>query len=262
MFGAQSHFFTRSSFAALTGVQAELGRMSDQAELGRMSDGSRRHSSSDESPPWVCEKCAKKHDPEMGCGEVIQPSDIEVAYVESTKDIDDVLGYSHTHRSYEDAMGCDKCKEGQRRKRRKAAEAAAGLQGPWNQSFRVANLGHTHTNRLGQQEQALTCPIGPGPSSYDPSLNCMRDARGNAVCSDGLFYPPGCPKTPPDQYFSPGVTPDEVIGGIIQGKIPAPRSGGGSPAGPGSTGGTSTGTLIAAGAGALGLGALLFVLFK
>lgn len=43
-------------------------------------------------------------------------------------------------------------------------------------------------------------PIGPIPggqgayaidSQIDPYLNCMRDARGNAVCSDGQRRPPG-----------------------------------------------------------------------
>ena len=35
--------------------------------------------------------------------------------------------------------------------------------------------------------------------SYDPTLNCMKDARGNTLCSDGGRYPPGCTHTPPDQ---------------------------------------------------------------
>lgn len=55
---------------------------------------------------------------------------------------------------------------------------------------------------LGQQAATYQCPPGmPGivgpegqaafPVTYDPNLNCMRDARGNTVCSDGTRYPPG-----------------------------------------------------------------------
>jgi hypothetical protein len=62
--------------------------------------------------------------------------------------------------------------------------------------------------------------------TVDPTLNCMRDARGNTICSDGKHYPPGCPTTPPDSAFSPGITPDVTTGSRIEGQIPAPRSAG------------------------------------
>lgn len=68
-----------------------------------------------------------------------------------------------------------------------------------------------------------SCPVGAATGPYDPSLNCMRDARGNTVCSDGKHYPPGCPRTPPAEYFTPGVTPDVTTNGRIEGQIPAPR---------------------------------------
>lgn len=188
--------------------------------------------------------------------------------VETTADIDEVLDYhqegrsvhdSNVHRSADERMGCKKCKEGQRR-RRKEAEAYGQIYNM--RGIPVSNLGHTHRIRMGQGTQEYTCPATPPTAAYDPSLNCMRDARGNAVCSDGLRYPPGCPHTPPDQYFTPGVTPDVVNGGILEGQVPPPRSGGASssPSSPG--GGPSTATVVAAGAGALGLGALLFVLFR
>jgi hypothetical protein len=120
-------------------------------------------------------------------------------------------------------------------------------------SFPVVNM-----KSMGQVSQEVACPISP--PALDPSLNCMRDARGNAVCSDGAYYPPGCPHTPPDSYFTPGVTPDYVSGGVIQGQVPPPR---GAAAGPGAPGApASTTAMVVAGAGALGIGALLFVLFR
>lgn len=241
MFG-QSHLFAPNypRFSPLGGVAVELGRGGDS---------SRKHSKY--SPPWVCEKCAKKHPAEMGCGEVVQdPSGLEEAEVETTRDIDDVLGGVHAHRTVEEQMGCKKCKEGQRKKRARQA-----YDNPMNvmRGLPVTNMGHTH---LGQNGASYTCPVGPAPSSWDPTLNCMRDARGNAVCSDGLRYPPGCPHTPPDQYFTPGVTPDVVNGGILEGQVPAPRAAGSTGGGP------STGTVIAAAGGALALGGLLLFLFK
>ena len=67
--------------------------------------------------------------------------------------------------------------------------------------------------------------------------------------------------TPPDSYFTPGITPDVIQGGFIQGQIPAPRGAGGvAPSAPGAA--PSTVTMVAAGAGAVGIGALLFALFK
>ncbi len=185
--------------------------------------------------------------------------------VDTTQDIDEVLDYhqegravhdSNVHRSADERMGCKKCKEGQRRRRRQEAEGY-GLIYNMRGGIRVANLGHTHLSQTGA---SYTCPVGPAPTSYDPSLNCMRDARGNAVCSDGLRYPPGCPHTPPDQYFTPGITPDVVNGGILEGQVPAPRSGGSASSSP--DGGPSTGTVVAAGAGAIGLGALLLFIFR
>lgn len=213
---------------ALGGVSQELSRGGDSS----------RHRSK-ESPPWVCEKCAKKHDPEMGCGE--------------TTDEEEELGCRRHHATEEDEMGCDKCKEGQRRKRKRAAEeaAAANLYG----AYRVMNtqaMGHTHRIMIGQTSQEYTCPVAPPVD--DPTLHCQRDKRGNAVCSDGRYFPPGCPNTPPDSAFTSDIAEDEVVGGVLQAKIPAPRGAGAS-----SAGGVSPAIVI--GAGALGLG-LLYMLFR
>lgn len=235
MFG-QTHVFSPNypRFSPMGGALLELGRGGDSS----------RHKQK-VSPPWVCSKCAKKHPDEMGCPEKIEkPGTRDYYEVETTEDVDQVLGADHVHRSAEEQMGCDKCQD---RRRKKKAQAPYNMRG-----LPVSNLGHTHLSQTGAE---YTCPVGPTPS-YDPTLNCMRDARGNAVCSDGSHYPPDCPKTPPAQYFTPGVTPDVVSGSQIEGQIPPPRA-------PGSTGGgPSTGTIVAAAGGALGLGALLFFLFK
>lgn len=82
-----------------------------------------------------------------------------------------------------------------------------------------------HGRRLGAPTE-YACPLTE--PSYPDDLNCMRDARGNAICSNGSHFPPGCPNTPPDRYFSPGITPDVTTGGRIEGQIPPPSSGGSS----------------------------------
>lgn len=112
------------------------------------------------------------------------------------------------------------------------------------------------------------CPFTPPPTPgspaafavvTDPTLNCMRDARGNAVCSDGSHYPPGCPHTPPDEVFTPGITPDVTTNGRIEGQIPPPRGGAAAaPAAPGAAAAPSSGPspVLMVGAGALGAGLL------
>jgi hypothetical protein len=261
MFG-QSHLFSPAypRFFALGGATAELARGGDSSrKKGK------------ESPPWVCEKCARKHDPSMGCGEVViyDPANLWAYSVETTEDIDQVLDSSlagdHFHRTEAESMGCKKCQD----RRRKPKKQPEGYYTPFNMhgtqhGIQVANLGRTHRVMMGQAAQDYTCPVATA-TSYDPSLNCMRDVRGNFVCSDGRRGPPGCPSTPPDQYFTPGVTPDIINGSILEGQVPPPRGGSGPApvAGGGApSGGVSTTTVVAAGAGALGLGALLFFLFK
>lgn len=112
------------------------------------------------------------------------------------------------------------------------------------------------------------CPFTPPPAPgsaaaafaviTDPTLNCMRDARGNAVCSDGSHYPPGCPHTPPDSVFTPGITPDVTTNGRIEGQIPAPRGGAAPAEAPGVAAAPSSGPspALMIGAGALGAGLL------
>jgi hypothetical protein len=140
-------------------------------------------------------------------------------------------------------------------------------------------------NSLGQQAATYGCPWTPpnkaqgGEGAYavttDPTLNCMRDARGNTVCSDGSHFPPGCPHTPPPEFFSPGVTPDITNAqGMIEGQIPAPRGAGSAPAAapaaaPTAAASTPTGgpsPLLLVGGGALGTAALAtaayFLFFK
>lgn len=94
-------------------------------------------------------------------------------------------------------------------------------------------------------------------ATVDPTLNCMRDARGNTICSDGSHYPPGCPKTPPDSAFSPGITPDVTTGGRIEGQIPAPRSAGFA-AVTGAGGGLVAPLVIGGGVAAAALAAFLY----
>lgn len=77
----------------------------------------------------------------------------------------------------------------------------------------------------------------------------MSDARGNTVCSDGSHYPPGCPHTPPPEYFTPGITPDVTTGGRIEGQIPAPRAAGSAPGGGGFP-------VVPVAAGVVGVGAI------
>lgn len=294
MFG-QTHFFTQSRFSALAGVNTELG----------CGGGDKKCRKSKESPPWVCEKCAKKHPPEMGCGEDaggpaddlrrrpgvwVEPDETKIDYDRTTRDVDDTLDDdSHRHEGPHEALGCDKCKEGQRKKRKKAQQEAEesarrnrspALYQPYQmhgQAYRVTNLGHTHRVQMGQTAVDVPCPIS-GATSYDPTLNCMLDARGNAICSDGTRFPPGCPHTPPQQYFTPGVTPDFIDAqGMIEGQQPPPRAAGsagasGTPAAPAAAApagapvqvpsGTSPVTIAVAGAGAIGLGVVLFSLFK
>lgn len=263
---SRMHLFSPSypSFAPLGGVMQELAGGGDSSRK-----------KSKVSPPWVCEKCAKKHPSELGCGEtsyevvegevIPDPSDTAGYYfVRTTDDVDAVLGCGRHQPEVGEQLGCDKCKEGQRKKRKKAAEAAAQNANGWGTLYnmrgpiRVTNMGHTHRVTIGQTTQNLACPLTA--PALDPSLNCMRDARGNAVCSDGTYYPPGCPHTPPDSYFTPGVTPDYVANGIIQGQVPPPRGGASAPGAPGAP--ASTGTVVAAGAGVIGIGALLFMLFR
>lgn len=112
--------------------------------------------------------------------------------------------------------------------------------------------------RLGAAAEYV-CPVTE--PSYDPTLNCMRDARGNAVCSDGSHYPPGCPHTPPDQYFTPGVTPDVTTGGRIEGQLPAPRAAGSAGSAPGASSSLST-ILPVAGVGAAILAVVGYFTFK
>lgn len=143
--------------------------------------------------------------------------------------------------------------------------------------FRIVNLGYGLGQQQTQGPTPATNPTPPTPATYgcpytppgtpagqaafevstDPNLNCMRDARGNAVCSDGSHYPPGCPHTPPDSVFTPGITPDVTTNGRIEGQIPAPRGGGTSPTASGAAAEASISSpILMAGAGALGAAVL------
>jgi hypothetical protein len=116
--------------------------------------------------------------------------------------------------------------------------------------------------------------VGAYPVTYDPNLNCMKDARGNTICSDGSHYPPGCPKTPPPEYFSPGITPDVTTNGMIEGQIPPPKNQAAAPAAapaaqasvPAAAPSGGPSPVLLVGAGALGTAALAtaayFLFFK
>ena len=124
-------------------------------------------------------------------------------------------------------------------------------------------------HRVMGQTKTYPCPlVQPAPSgatpfsaydiSVDPTLNCQRDARGNAVCWNGVYNPPGCPHTPPDSVFSPGIAPDEIHNGILEAKVPAPRAAGSTGgSGTGSGGGSSLVAPVAVG-GLIGAGLLYY----
>jgi hypothetical protein len=200
-------------------------------QLSRGGDSSRKHKG---EPILKCRRCAKeeeerqKRENGMGCGYEPPEGDQEVPDETSEATLD---------------LGCDKC-QGRRRKKKRAMDTSTmpigvlRLQGqevlgqvplastpvmprPTAPRATMAGSCPGHT-RLGQ-----TCPAGSVP--LDPTLNCQHDARGNAVCSNGLHFPPGCPKTPPEEYFSPGIAPDEVHGGILEAKIPPARGTPGAP---------------------------------
>lgn len=182
-------------------------------------------------PILKCRRCAKeeedrqKREKGIGCGYEAPPETPDEETSEATLD-----------------LGCDKCK-GRRKKKRipNTSIMPSGMlnlqgrgmlgqvplaQAPdtlWS-AGRSPELGRSCPGhaRLGQ-----TCPAGAVP--LDPTLNCQRDARGNTVCSNGLYFPPGCPKTPPEDYFSPGIAPDEVHGSILEAKIPPARGTPGAP---------------------------------
>lgn len=187
----------------------------------------RRHKG---NPILKCRRCAKEEEERqkkgIGCGYEPPPDAQDDETSEATLD-----------------LGCDKCQD-RRKKKKKAATTSIfpsgilSLQGQgmlgevplmrlpadgWAPS-RAPQMGRSCSGhaRMGQQ-----CPAGTVP--LDPTLNCQRDARGNAVCSNGLYFPPGCPKTPPEEYFSPGIAPDEVHGSVLEAKIPAPRGSSGAP---------------------------------
>lgn len=105
----------------------------------------------------------------------------------------------------------------------------------------------------------------PGATAYaistpDPTLNCMRDARGNALCSDGTRFPPGCPTTPPEQYFTPGITPDVTTGNRIEGQQPPPRAAGSVAGAP--SGGSPIVPIAAGAAGLAAIGTVAYFLLR
>jgi hypothetical protein len=73
--------------------------------------------------------------------------------------------------------------------------------------YRVVNLG-----------QAAICP--EPPTAKD--LNCQQTPDGGVLCSDGTYFPPGCPSAPP--VTIPGVTPYTRENGELKLSTPAPHS--------------------------------------
>lgn len=136
-------------------------------------------------------------------------------------------------------LGCKKCQDGRRKRKKRQEQAQSYIPDTSTMPVSQWNLEGPRMMRgdirheLGHQALGQTCPL-TAPTSWPSDLNCQRDARGNAVCSNGMYFPPGCPHTPPDEYFSGGIAPDEVVNGVLQAKAPAPRGGlstvvGGSP---------------------------------
>lgn len=209
-------------------------------QLSRGGDSSRKHKG---EPILRCRRCAKeeeerqKREKGIGCGYEALPDEEEILDETSEATLD---------------LGCDKCQDRRRKKKRamntsimpsgmlrlqgqevlgqvQLVQRPATAWAPPRPAMAGSCPGHA---RMGQ-----TCPTGTVP--LDPTLNCQHDARGNTVCSNGLYFPPGCPKTPPDEYFSPGIAPDEVQGTIIQAKIPPARGTAGAPPLVGSDSGSS-----------------------
>lgn len=180
MFG-QSHLFAPNypRFLPMGGAVIGLGR----------GDSSRKKNPG--PPPWACEKCAKNHPREMGCdeGEIIQdPGTLDYYEVETTRDIDEVLSGPHSHRNREEQLGCKKCKEGQRK--RKRAEAYGQFYNM--RGLPVTNLGsrwacgHSHPELEGLSGRSLG--YGHPPPA---GVCCQATQDGGTVCSDGFVGPPG-----------------------------------------------------------------------
>lgn len=240
-------------------------------QLSRGGDSSRKHKG---EPILKCRRCAKeeeerrKREDGMGCGYEPPQDEQEVQDETSEATLD---------------LGCDKCQDRRRRKKRamNTSTMPSGMlrlqgDGILGQVPLLQNPGTARTAaprrtmagscpghaRLGQ-----ICPAGGVP--LDPTLNCQHDARGNTVCSNGLYFPPGCPKTPPEEYFSPGIAPDEVHGSILEAKIPPARGTPGAPplvggaSGAASPGGASGGTsFLPYAAGGIATIGLLYALLR
>ncbi len=73
--------------------------------------------------------------------------------------------------------------------------------------YRVANLG-----------QAPLCPEIPAAKD----LNCQLTPDGGVLCSDGSYFPAGCPNVP--AITTPGVTPYTRSGGQVRLATPLPFS--------------------------------------
>lgn len=127
-------------------------------------------------------------------------------------------------------------------------------------------LGKRCTGEHRYMGQSYGCPASPAQTN-DPTLNCQRDARGNAVCSNGVYYPPGCPHTPPEEFFSPGIAPDEVHNGILEARVPAPRAAGSSgasgvPSAPGAAPSSGATNVLPLAAGGIAVAGLLYAILR
>jgi hypothetical protein len=238
-------------------------------QLSRGGDSSRKHKG---EPILKCRRCAKeeeerqKRENGMGCG-YEPPGEAEATDETSEATLD---------------LGCDKCQDKRRKKKKAATQSifpsgALTLQGQgmlgevplarmsgasWAPARRPRMAGACPGHaRMGQ-----VCPAGGVP--LDPTLNCQHDSRGNTVCSNGLYFPPGCPRTPPEEYFSPGIAPDEVHGTVLEAKIPPPRGTPGAPplVGGGGSGaassGASGGSVLPYAAGGIAAIGLLYALLR
>lgn len=74
--------------------------------------------------------------------------------------------------------------------------------------YPIVNLGQTNS-------LPLTCSAIP----TTPGLNCQRTPEGGVICSDGSYFPPGCP-TP--KITTPGVATYDRSNGLVRSVVPPP----------------------------------------
>lgn len=123
------------------------------------------------------------------------------------------VGYPvHNENDPAHVLACPSCK----RKKRKYQEP------DWpeiedTQSMSGWPCGHSHPDLAGVPAHQLAYGRPPAPG-----VCCQLDPAGNIVCSDGMIYPPNCPKCPDPNV--PGVAEYDNDNGILRPRLPSPGS--------------------------------------